>query len=244
MEIMILCALREFSIFYSPLLFHSTRKLANDWKCLPQIWKWFRVDENNAQFSWTCSTVLRIGNQASKVSYFFFLFFWEFPSHFLCILNTFCDLVRLQSSRCHKNEIYRHFFLSFRQKILKAILVEKYDKTNEIHFEWTLWKRPNAFITFVFSNWFCLHCCSSWFVTIFIYFVHCHPLMQLNSQLQNAFCFTNALAITKYPSIFVKTRICSEVLIRLAHLSLTSTSTSALTHIHRACSGCYTLFEK
>lgn len=30
------------------------------------------------------------------------------------------------------------FFLSFRQKILKAILVEKYDKTNEIHFKWTL----------------------------------------------------------------------------------------------------------
>lgn len=76
--------------------------------------------------------------EIKRQKFLIFLFVWEIPSHFLCILNTFCDLVRLQSSRCLKNEIYRHFFFLDRQKILKAILVEKYDKTNEIHFKCTL----------------------------------------------------------------------------------------------------------
>lgn len=130
------------------------------------------------------------------------------------------------------------FFL-YRQKILKAILVEKYDKTNEIHFKCTLETSECFYHVRIFKL----------ILSTLLFIMICNNIY--------LFCSLSSVDATKFPAakcfLFHKRARNYKISIDFyenkdllwSFNSLgTSTSTSTLTHIHRACSGCYTVFEK
>lgn len=141
-----------------------------------KICQWLKVFASNGnRFSteWKqCAIlhkhVLEFGELEIKRQKFLFSCFYRSFSA-VAQKNTFLccgDLVHIQTIRCHKNEIYRYFHstdISFEKKEEK--ILSRHDWSGKIwQDKWDtflngLFKFPNAFITFAFSNWFCLHCC-------------------------------------------------------------------------------------